>query len=154
MFALNLPTFDGKIKQSSQGQQIFDPYRQRYVALTPEEWVRQHFCHYLVTEKHYPASRLANEYRIQLNGRQRRCDTVVFDADLQPLVICEYKAPTVEITEKVFQQIMRYDWVLKARLLIVGNGLRHYCCLMDYEHGQSRFLEGIPDYAELMSAGR
>ena len=152
MFALNLPTFDGKTKQSSQGQQIFDPYRQRYVALTPEEWVRQHFCHYLVTEKHYPASRLANEYRIQLNGRQRRCDTVVFDADLQPLVICEYKAPTVEVTERVFQQIMRYDWVLKARLLIVSNGLRHYCCLMDYEHGQSRFLEGIPDYSELISS--
>lgn len=149
MFALNLPTFDCKIKDSGSGQQIFDPYRRRYVALTPEEWVRQHFCHYLTQEKHYPASRLANEYRIRLNGQQRRCDTVIFDAGLQPLVICEYKAPTVEITEKVFQQILRYDWVLKARLLIVSNGLRHYCCLMDYERQQSRYLEQIPDFSEL-----
>lgn len=150
MIQLNLPAFDWKIKDSTQGQQIFDPYRRRYVALTPEEWVRQHFCHYLTHEKHYPSSHLANEYRIRLNGQDRRCDTVIFDTGLQPLVICEYKAPTVEITPKVFQQIMRYDWVLKARLLIVSNGLDHYCCLMDYLRQESRFLEQIPDYSQLL----
>ena len=73
MFALNLPSFEANITNVNNQAQIFDILRRRYVALTPEEWVRQHFIHYLIEHKHYPASLLANEITIQLNGMDRRC---------------------------------------------------------------------------------
>lgn len=150
MFSLNLPPYDYKIREVEQKKQIFDPFRRCYVALTPEEWVRQHFCQYLCREKHYPIQSIANEYSIKLHGRSRRCDTVIFDKQLEVLCICEYKAPQVEITQEVFQQILRYNWALKAKYLIVSNGLRHYACAIDYEHHQSRFLQEIPDYQDII----
>lgn len=149
MFRLNLPPYEHKIREVEQKKQIFDPFRRCFVALTPEEWVRQHFCQFLCQEKHFPAQRMANEYAIKLNGLSRRCDTVVFDNNLQVLCICEYKAPQVNITQEVFQQILRYNWVLKAKYLIVSNGLKHYACRIDYETQQTIFLQDIPDFTEL-----
>ncbi|MBO5819720.1 MAG: type I restriction enzyme HsdR N-terminal domain-containing protein [Bacteroidales bacterium] len=149
MFRLNLPPYEYKIREVEQKKQIFDPFRRCFVALTPEEWVRQHFCQFLCQEKHFPAQRMANEYAIKLNGLSRRCDTVVFDKNLQVLCICEYKAPQVNITQEVFQQILRYNWVLKAKYLIVSNGLKHYACRIDYEKQQTIFLQDIPDFSEL-----
>lgn len=149
MFALNLPPYPHKIKQLDKKNMIFDSFRRCYVTLTPEEWVRQHFCHYLCNEKHYPAHRLANEYSLDVNGRSRRCDTVVFDQELQVLCICEYKAPQVAITQAVFEQILRYNWVLKAKYLLLSNGLQHYACQVDYANNQLTFLSDIPSYSEL-----
>lgn len=149
MFDLNLPSYPHKIKLVDKKTMIFDEFRRCYVALTPEEWVRQHFCHYLCQEKHFPALRMANEYSILLNGRKRRCDTVVFDTDMQVLCICEYKAPTVNINNEVFQQILRYHWALQAKYLIVSNGLNHYACQIDYGQNKAVFLQEIPDYSNM-----
>ena len=149
MFALNLPAYACKIKTVDGKQQIFDPLRHRYVALTPEEWVRQHFCHFLINNRHFPAGRFCQEYRIRVNGQPRRCDTVVFDAGMKPLVIVEYKAPEVEISQAVFDQIVRYNWVLRVPWLMVSNGLSHYCCHLDYENQQVSFLPDIPFYDTL-----
>jgi hypothetical protein len=90
MFALNLPAFEYKIRQQDGKTRIFDPLRRRFVALTPEEWVRQHFVNYLIADKGFPAGRMSNECNITLNNQKRRCDTVLYDEYLKPLVIVEY----------------------------------------------------------------
>ena len=150
MFELNLPPFDVKISSEGEKKRIFDSIRRRYVALTPEEWVRQHFVHYLVTEKNYPPTLMANEVQLKLNGMSRRCDTVVYDRSLTPRVIVEYKAPSVEISQEVFDQISRYNLVLRVDYLIVSNGLSHYCCRLDYDSQSYTFLPDIPSYGELI----
>lgn len=149
MLALNLPKFEVKVSVQNGKPVLFDRLRRKYVIITPEEWVRQHFINFLITEKQYPENLIANEIGIKLNNTQKRCDTVVYDSQLMPLVIIEYKAPSVDITMNVFDQIVRYNMVLKANYLIVSNGLKHFCCKIDYEKGDYRFLEEIPDYSKL-----
>lgn len=128
---------------------IWDPIRKMWTALTPEENVRQAFLSYLVNHKGYPASHIANEQSIELNGMSRRCDSVIYDKSGTPKVIVEYKAPTVTISQKVFDQIARYNLVLHVDYLIVSNGLKHYCVKMEYPTGKYVFLRDIPDYASL-----
>ena len=149
MLSLNLPPFDIKIQQRDGKSFIFDPLRKKHIALTPEEWVRQHFVHFLTDFKGYPKGLLANEVQLNLNGTKKRCDTVLFNKDLSARMIVEYKAPHVEITQAVFDQITRYNMVLKVDYLIVSNGLRHYCCRIDYNTMQYTFLPDIPAYTEL-----
>lgn len=149
MLKLNLPTFDYKINRTRDGLQIYDRLRSKFVALTPEEWVRQHFVEFIITHKGFPQSLIANEIGITLNNTRRRCDTVVYDNTATPLVIIEYKAPSVEITQATFDQIVRYNMVLQAKYLIVSNGLNHYCCSIDYTNQTYQFLKEIPSYSEL-----
>ena len=149
MTPLNLPTYPFKIINKNGRYYIFDVLRKKYVALTPEEWVRQHFTRYLLEKKGYPQGLLANEMQVNLNGTRKRCDTVLFRRDLTAQMIVEYKAPSVEITQTVFDQITRYNMVLKVDYLIVSNGLRHYCCRIDYSDCSYVFLPDIPRYEEL-----
>lgn len=146
---LNLPSFDHKTTIRDGKTFILDTIRRRYVALTPEEWVRQHFVHFLIEHRGYPRSLMANEVQLRLNGMSRRCDTVVYDRALRPRIIIEYKAPTVDITQDVFDQICRYNMVLQADYLIVSNGLAHYCCRMDYATQTYAFVTEIPHYSRL-----
>lgn len=153
MVELNLPEYDYKVKKRDDGSwSIWDRLRERWVALTPEEWVRQHFVEWLITDKDFPAALMGNEVSLTQNGISRRCDTVVGDRTGQPLVIVEYKAPSINITQKVFDQIVRYNMVLKARYLMVSNGLVHYCCQIDYEKNSYRFLEETPCYESLVAS--
>ena len=149
MLPLNLPSYPAKILKRNGKNVIFDPLRQKYVALTPEEWVRQHFVHFLTDFKGYPKGLLANEIQLDLNGTKKRCDTVLFNKDLSARMIVEYKAPNIEITQAVFDQITRYNMVLKVEYLIVSNGIRHYFCRIDYNTMQYTFLPDIPSYTEL-----
>ena len=149
MPTLNLPSYEAKITIEDGRKRIFDPLRRTYVALTPEEWVRQHFVHYLINEKGYPQSLMANETQIELNSIKLRCDTVVYDNTLTPKAIIEYKAPTVAITPNVFAQIARYNLVLKVDYLIISNGLKHYCCKMNYSTNNYTFLREIPHYTQI-----
>ena len=128
---------------------VFDILRRKYVALTPEEWVRQNFVHYLLSDKGYRGELMNNEVQLSLNGMSRRCDTVVWDMKLRPAMIVEYKAPDVEITQKVFDQIQRYNQVLQVRFLVVTNGMTHYCCRVDYVTRTCEFLSEIPDWTAL-----
>lgn len=144
---LNLPAIDAtRLRKGDGGIEIFDPLRRKHVALTPEEWVRQHFVDFMIHEKRFPASLMANEIGLTLNGTRRRCDTVVFDRTGQPMMIVEYKAPGVAITQKVFDQIVRYNMVLKARYLTVSNGMVHYCCCINYVGHSYAFMPEMPDY--------
>ena len=150
MQPLNLPPYDAKIKNVGEKVKIFDVLRNKFVALTPEEWVRQHFVHYMVECKGYPSALMANEVAVSLNGMSRRCDTVVYrQQGLKPYIIIEYKAPSVEITQKVFNQICRYNMVLEVEYLIVSNGLKHYCCKIDIEKGEYTFLNDIPLFGSI-----
>lgn len=139
-----------KLREGDVHTEVFDPLRRRYVALTPEEMVRQQFVAHLMNELGYNPMMMANEVQLSLNGMSRRCDTVVYDRGLQPRMIVEYKRPTVKITQRVFEQICRYNSVLKVDVLVVSNGLQHYCCRMDYETGGYHFLQAIPTWEELI----
>lgn len=150
MISLNLPTFQIKTTHRNGRTQIYDFLRRRYVTLTPEEWVRQHFTHFLVDHLGYPAALLGNEVTIDVGGVARRCDTVLYRREGgTPRLIVEYKAPDIPISERVFNQISAYNSVLRADYLIVSNGVEHYCCHLDYAHRTAEFLPGIPRHAEL-----
>ena len=149
MQELNLPKTDLKIITKDGKQQVFDVLRRKYVALTPEEWVRQQFVHFLIGQKGYPAECIGNEVSINLNGTRKRCDTVVYGCNAQPTMIVEYKSPQVEITQQVFEQVGRYNIKLRVKWLIVSNGLKHYCCQIDYESGTYQFVEDIPAYDDI-----
>ena len=128
---------------------IFDFLRRKYVALTPEEWVRQHFVHFLIEHKGYPKGLIGNEIELQIGAKRLRCDSILYNKMAQPQMIIEYKAPTIPIQQKVFQQITTYNLLLKVDYLIVSNGIQHYCCKMDYDNQKCLFLEGIPAYEKL-----
>mgnify|MGYP000548792223 FL=1 len=150
MQQLNLPPFNIKVAEREGQTTIYDFLRHRYIRLTPEEWVRQHFTHFLVEHKGYPTALLANEVTIDVNGVARRCDSVLYKAaGGMPRMIIEYKAPHIHITQSVFQQIYSYNSVLRADYLIVSNGINHYCCHVDYDNMRVDFLKDIPNYIEL-----
>ena len=149
MKELNLPSYDVKIRGTREKPEIFDFLRRRYVALTPEEWVRQHFTHWLVDHKGYPKGLLVNEVALQCGEKTVRCDSIVYGNDQRPLMIIEYKAPTISLSQRVFTQISAYNLLLHVDYLVVSNGLQHYCLRMDYEHQSYQFLTAIPSYAEL-----
>ena len=149
MTTLNLQQYDVRLRGTQEKPEIFDFLRKRYVALTPEEWVRQHFTHFLVEHKGYPQALLGNEIELRIGQKRLRCDSILYNKALNPIMIMEYKAPTVAITQKVFNQISTYNLLLHVDYLIVSNGLQHYCCRMDYERGQYEFLQDIPEYTQL-----
>ena len=151
MYELNLPKYGIKIKNDKGHQSIFDVLRRKYVALTPEEWVRQHFVHFLIEHKGYPKALMANEIQLAIGNKKLRCDSVLYDRTLKPRMIIEYKAPTVNITQKVFDQITIYNMLLHVDYLVVSNGIKHYCCRMDYANQNYLFLEDIPDYQNLLT---
>ena len=141
---LNLPEHQFTIKKSANGLTIFDVLRSKFVALTPEEWVRQNFVAFLIHHKQFPQALMGNEIALVQNDIKRRCDTLIADREGCPFAIVEYKAPSVEITQKVFDQIVRYNMVLRAKYLMVSNGLQHYCCKIDYDTDSYSFLPDIP----------
>ena len=149
MIQLTLPPYQIRVKETHGRKQIFDILRRKYVALTPEEWVRQHFIHYLVEHKNYPSSLLANEVSLQIGEKRMRADSVLYDNQLRPRMIIEYKAPNITLTQKVFDQITVYNLLLHVDYLIVSNGMTTYICKMDYEKQTYKFLETIPNYENI-----
>lgn len=149
MNQLNLPGYEIKIMERDGKRMIFDVLRRKYVALTPEEWVRQHFVHFLMEYKDYPKGLLVNETELRVGDKRLRCDTVLYTKEMQPRMIIEYKAPQIQIQQKTFDQIAVYNLLLHADFLVVSNGLQHYCCQMDYASRSYRFLQEIPDYASI-----
>ena len=146
---LNLPAAPLRFGQSKEHPTVFDPLRRRYVRLTPEEWVRQHFTSFLIRQKGYPAGLLGNEVSLTLNGTARRCDSVLYGSDRQPRMIIEYKAPTVTLSQKVFDQIYRYNIVLRVEWLVVSNGLQTVCCHINIAAGTYEFVSQVPAYEDL-----
>jgi type I site-specific restriction endonuclease len=143
---LNLPTYKFKLKSNENKTLIFDNLRKKYVVLTPEEWVRQHYVSYLIEEKKYPTSLIAIEKQLVINNRKKRTEILVFKSDGKPEIIVECKAPSIKLTQVTFNQIARYNLKLKANFLILTNGLEHFYCKMDFEKETYIFLKEIPNY--------
>lgn len=149
MDELNLPTFDVRIKEENKKNFIWDAFRRKYLVLTPEEWVRQHFIHFLVNDLSYPGGRMMIEKEIKYNDLKRRPDLVVYDENRKAILLAEFKAPDVEITEDVFFQIAMYNKKLQVPYLILSNGIDHYCARIDSKEGRLTYLKDVPNYNKL-----
>lgn len=92
---------------------------------------------------------MANEVALKIGNKPLRADSVLYSRDLRPRLIVEYKAPSVAITQQVFDQVMVYNLLLHVDYFVVSNGLQHYCCKVDYTSGSCSFLRDIPMYTDL-----
>lgn len=134
-----------KVKKINGKPFIFDVVRKKFVALTPEEKVRQLMLHFLIHDLNFPKSLTAVEMNIMLNQMQKRCDIVVFEKSGSPFLIVECKSPKIKITQNVFDQIARYNLALKVKYLIVTNGEQHFVCEMNYTENTYCFLEDMDE---------
>jgi len=150
MHKLNLPEYPYKLRTSDEKIQIFDIWRKKYIALTPEEWVRQHFLHFLTDHKNFPESLISVESGLKVATRNKRTDALVYNKQGKPILLIECKAPEVKITQDVFDQIIRYNMTLKVNYLMVTNGLTHFCCRLDFKNNSWQFLKEIPDFNTLI----
>ena len=141
---LNFPGYRFRTKSMENGVHIFDPIRKKFVVLQPEEWVRQHFIHFLHQEKGFPLGLMGVEYPLQYNGMNKRADIICFQKEGKPMMLVECKSANVSISQKVFDQIARYNFDLRVQYLVVTNGLQHFCCEMNYKENSYRFLQEIP----------
>ena len=146
MQKLNFPTYSFRFKNSENKVSIFDEIRKKFILLTPEEWVRQHVVQFLLQDKNYPKSYINVEKLIKINDLSKRYDGVVFQPNGEIFLLIECKAPEVAISQQTFDQIARYNLVLKAKYLMVTNGLNHYFCQMDFENEKYVFLKELPEY--------
>lgn len=149
MVQLNLPPFDFRLAGTAQHPQIFDVLRHRFVALTPEEWVRQHFVHFLIGHRGYPMALMANEVALSVGNKSLRADSVLYDRSLRPQMIMEYKAPSVALTARVIDQIAAYNTLLHVGYLVVSNGLAHYCFKAGADTQSLVQMAEIPMYGDL-----
>jgi hypothetical protein len=149
METLNLPTYSFSVKSEAGRNYIFDAIRKKYIVLTPEEWVRQNFIRYLVSEKGFPAPLIAVEQQFIFNKMQKRSDILVYNNLGRPVVLVECKAPSVPITSSVFEQIGLYNLTHRVPWLIVTNGIKHYCCRYAEQEGKYQFSDFIPDWSAI-----
>ncbi len=150
LLELDLLQFQPRLRLSKSGESafVFDPIRRKDVALTPEELLRQLVLLYLLEEKKYPAHRIRSEIGIEVNGLRRRCDLVVFDAQVKPWLLVECKSPKVALNQKTFEQAARYNLRLRAPFLTVTNGLATYCSALNFEQETFEYLGGLPEYPQ------
>lgn len=148
---MNLPPYDKmKVRMSkSEKPLVFDILRRRYITLTPEEMVRQFFINYLIEYRGYPASLLANEVEMKVGEKKLRCDSILYDLEMRPRMILEYKAPDIPLTEKVLNQVIAYNTQLNVPYLMMSNGTQHICLRYDEEVSRWKILEEIPRYEDL-----
>jgi len=151
MLQLNLPQYSFRIKKQNEKLVIFDSQRKRYVALTPEEWVRQNFIRFLIEEKGYPAAYLAIEKQLNMNGMKKRCDAILYNEHAQPFLIIELKAPNVSISQATFDQVAVYNAKLKVDFFIISNGIEHFCCKVNLETARYEFFPEIPDFNQIVT---
>jgi hypothetical protein len=146
MVKLNLPSFNVDIKKSEDRILIFDFLRKRYIVLTPEEWVRQHFIHYLVYHLNYPKALIKVEGGLVFNTLQKRSDIVVFNREGNPWMVIECKAPDLKLSTRTIQQASTYNHSLKAKYVVITNGMSHICCEIDWANSNTVVLNAMPHY--------
>jgi hypothetical protein len=146
MVKLNLPQFDYVLKKEEGKVFILDSIRKKYLVLTPEEWVRQHFINYLIAVLHYPKALIKVEGGLRFNRLQKRSDIVVYDRDGNPWMIIECKAPDQKLTQRTMHQASVYNYSLRARYVTVTNGMVHICCAVDWDAKRTVILDAMPGY--------
>ncbi|CAN5242824.1 type I restriction enzyme HsdR N-terminal domain-containing protein [soil metagenome] len=146
MTQLNLPAYDFKVKKSEGKVWIFDSMRKKYVVLTPEEWVRQHFVNFLVQEHHYPKSLFRIEGGLTYNKLLKRSDILIYNREGKPWLLVECKSPTIKMSQRAFNQIAIYNMTIGAKYLAVTNGMVHYCCEAPMPGQEGKFLDDFPEF--------
>lgn len=147
---LNLPSYSFRTRYDAGKTFIFDDIRKKFLVLTPEEWVRQNFIRYLIEEKGFPSALMVIERGLTVNQNPFRADLLIYNRTGTPLLVVEFKAPEVKITQAVFDQIARYNMRFRVPFLIVSNGLDHYCCKIDFQSGSYAFLKEVPEFKKLV----
>lgn len=148
MFKLNLPDFNLTIRKEDGKVWIFDMIRKKYIVLTPEEWVRQHFIHYLVNELKYPKTLFRIEGSLSYNKLQKRSDIVIHDRDGKPWMLVECKAPNIKLTQKAFNQVAVYNMTIGARFVAVTNGMVQYCFEASVGGREANHLASFPEFPD------
>ena len=148
---LNLPAYPFQLQIKDNQVYIFDELRKKHLLVTPEEWVRQHWIQHLINEKGFPKGLIQSEGGLTLNSLKKRTDLVVFDRTGERRLIAEFKAPSIKISQAVFDQVARYNIVHRVPYLLVSNGLEHYYCLIDVDKSTYSFIEELPNFEELIT---
>jgi hypothetical protein len=149
MQVLNLPAFNIKTRSITDKTEVFDQVRKDYVLLTPEEWVRQHFINYLITDRLVPPGLIAVEKQIRVNRLSKRCDIVIYLHDGKPALVVECKAPHIKINRETYDQAVRYNLTLNIRYMVLTNGMNHFCFKLNYQTQESTLLNHIPAFQEM-----
>lgn len=144
---LQLPRAELSLSRKQGQIYVWDKIRQKHLLLTPEEWVRQHFVHYLL-DLGYPQGQIALEAGLYVNRQLRRTDILVY-REQEPRLVVECKAPQVRITQETFDQASRYNLALKVNIVVVTNGLSTFVAQRQNEGAGYTLLEGLPGYSDL-----
>lgn len=144
---LNLPEYPVRLRQENNKTYIFDDIRKKFLVLTPEEWVRQHFIQFLIREKKYPRALIKQEGGLKLNSLQKRSDILLYNNLGEKIMLVECKAPSVKISQATFDQVARYNIIHRVKHLVVSNGLQHFCAVINFEEGSYSFLDELPEYS-------
>lgn len=143
---LNLPYYPIRLKEVNKQIFVLDVLRKKYLRLTPEEWVRQHWIEHLAQTGGYPKSLMQSESGLILHEQKKRSDLVIFNTKGERILLAEFKSPTVKISQNAFDQIARYNIVYKIPLLLISNGLDHFYCKIDFKQKNYTFLKKLPQY--------
>ena len=148
MITLNLPPYESRIVDQEDGKYIFDIIRKKYIKLLPEEWVRQNFIHFLITHRRYPAGLFRIERSAVKAYRKGRTDIQIWNNEGKPLLLVECKSFELTLNKKAILQASVYNHDLKARFLVLTNGLKHFVFEFAEKEGVGSYqpLADIPFY--------
>ena len=146
MYKLNFPLYQIPLKNKENKTLVFDSIRKKWLKLVPEEWVRLNCIEFLINEKKISRSLISVEKEFKLNNLKKRFDIVVFNKKGEIYLLVECKAPNIKISQSVFNQITKYNLVLKSKFLMISNGINHYFFTMNFESQKIEFLKELPSY--------
>ena len=146
MYKLNFPLYQIPIKNKENKTLAFDSIRKKWLKLVPEEWVRLNCIEFLINEKKISRSLISVEKEFKLNNLKKRFDIVVFNKKGEIYLLVECKAPNVKISQSVFNQISKYNLVLKSKFLMISNGINHYFFVMNFKSQKIEILKELPCY--------
>ena len=148
---LNFPQYDFTIKTDESGCYfVLDTIRNKFLKLTPEEWVRQHIIYYLTKDKKYPKGLLSIEKGLNINSQQKRYDLVAYNRKAEPILLVECKAPEVAISQLTLDQAIIYNKKLNAKFIVLTNGLKTFC--LKVEGNKVELCSSIPGFEEICPA--
>jgi len=152
MWQLNLPPYQYNVKKTGENWMIFDFLRKKFVRLTPEEWVRQHFLHFLIEDKHFPGSMIAVEHQIVINGQSKRCDAVLYNLNMEAVAIFEFKAPYITLNQDTLDQVSVYNSGFQIDHLFISNGINHLYLQLASDRKSYILIDKIPSYTEFSAS--
>ncbi|MEM9981527.1 MAG: type I restriction enzyme HsdR N-terminal domain-containing protein [Bacteroidota bacterium] len=144
MIPLDLPQYAHRMKKENSILRIYDIIRKKYVILTPEEWVRQQFVHWLLEVHRYPKALMRVETGLKYNQRQKRTDLVIYNREGIPFVLVECKSMKVTLNQQVCEQAAQYNTTLKAPYIIITNGYFYQTFYVDQLAKKAEAYQGIP----------